>query len=79
MFPLKIIFGGKLRRRFFDNQAVELFLQCAGPNRMILLGKPDTYKVQGSFQFQSRIGVSFFLSYNKAIYNQKITDYVQIC
>jgi hypothetical protein len=27
IFRLKIIFGGKLRRRFFDNQAVELFLQ----------------------------------------------------
>lgn len=47
MFRLKIIFGGKLRRRFFDNQAVELFLQCAALNRMIQLGKPDTYKVQG--------------------------------
>jgi IS5 family transposase len=47
IFRLKIIFGGKLRRRFFDNQAVELFLQCAALNRMIQLGKPDTYKVEG--------------------------------
>lgn len=46
MFRLKIIFGGKLRRRFFDNQAVELFLQCAALNRMIQLGKPDSYKVE---------------------------------
>lgn len=46
MFRLKIIFGGKLGRRFFDNQAVELFLQCAA-NRMIQLGKPDSYKVEG--------------------------------
>jgi hypothetical protein len=30
-----------------DNQAVELFLQCAALNRMIQLGKPDTYKVEG--------------------------------
>ena len=47
MFRLKIINGCKLRRRFFDNQAVELFLQCAALNRMIQLGKPDTYKVEG--------------------------------
>ncbi|MBE9207778.1 IS5 family transposase [Nostoc sp. LEGE 06077] len=46
IFRLKIIFGGKLRRRFFDNQAVELFLQCAALNRMIQLGKPDSYKVE---------------------------------
>jgi IS5 family transposase len=46
MFRLKTIFGDKLRRRFFDNQAVELFLQCAALNRMIQLGKPDTYKVE---------------------------------
>jgi hypothetical protein len=46
MFRLKTIFGGKLRRRFFDNQAIELFLQCAALNRMIQLGKPDSYKVE---------------------------------
>jgi hypothetical protein len=46
IFRLKTIFGGKLRRRFFDNQAVELFLQCAALNRMIQLGKPDSYKVK---------------------------------
>ncbi|WP_341531517.1 IS5 family transposase (plasmid) [Nostoc sp. UHCC 0302] len=46
MFRLKSIFGGKLRRRFFENQAVELLLQCAALNRMIQLGKPDSYKVQ---------------------------------
>ena len=43
MFRLKTIFGGKLRRRFFNNQAVELFLQCAVLNRMIHLNKPDSY------------------------------------
>lgn len=47
MFRLKAIFGGKLRSRKFDNQAVELFLQCAALNRMIQLGKPDSYKVKG--------------------------------
>ncbi|YAG14030.1 hypothetical protein NSTC745_03365 [Nostoc sp. DSM 114161] len=46
IFRLKTIFGGKLRRRFFDNQAVELFLQCAALNRTIHLGKPDSYKVE---------------------------------
>lgn len=46
MFRLKTIFGGKLRRRGFDTQAVELFLQCAALNRMIQLGKPDSYKVE---------------------------------
>lgn len=46
IFQLKTIFGGKLRRRFFDTQAVELFLQCAALNRMIQLGKPESYKVE---------------------------------
>ena len=46
MFRLKAIFGGKLKRRKFDNQAVELFLQCAALNRMIQHGKPDSYKVE---------------------------------
>ena len=46
MFRLKNIFGGKLRRRTFDNQAVELFLQCAALNRIIQLGKPDSYRVE---------------------------------
>ncbi|MDZ4877600.1 MAG: IS5 family transposase ISAcma6 [Chroococcidiopsis cubana SAG 39.79] len=46
MFRLKSIFGGRLRRRTFDNQAVELFLQCAALNRMIQLCQPDSYKVE---------------------------------
>lgn len=44
MFRLKTIFGGSLRRRNFDAQAVELFIQCAALNRMIQNGKPDSYK-----------------------------------
>ena len=40
-----VIFGGKLRRRKFDNQAVELFIQCAVLNRMIQNCKPESYKV----------------------------------
>jgi hypothetical protein len=46
MFRLKTIFGGKLRRRIFANQAVELFLQCAALNRMIQMAKPDSYKIE---------------------------------
>ena len=46
MFRFKTIFGGTLRRRLFDNQAVELFLKCAALNRMIQVGKPDSYKVE---------------------------------
>ncbi|MEB3295463.1 MAG: IS5/IS1182 family transposase, partial [Synechococcales bacterium] len=39
---LKAIFGGKLRSRKFDNQAVELLLQCVALNRMIQIAKPDS-------------------------------------
>jgi hypothetical protein len=46
MFRFKTIFGGTLRRRRFDNQAVELFLKCAALNRMIQLGKPVSDKVE---------------------------------
>jgi hypothetical protein len=46
MFRFKTSFGGTLRRRLFDNQAVELFLKCAALNRMIQLGKPNSYKVE---------------------------------
>jgi transposase len=42
MFRLKAIFGGKVRSRKFDNQAVELLLQCAALNRMIQIAKPDS-------------------------------------
>lgn len=46
MFRLKTIFGATLRRREFDNQAVELFLKCAALNRMIQHGKPESFKVE---------------------------------
>jgi hypothetical protein len=45
-FRLKTIFGSKLRRRKFDNQAVELFLQCAALNRMTHLGMPESFMVE---------------------------------
>ena len=40
MFRVKQAFGGQLRSRLFDNQAVELFLQCDVLNRMIRAAKP---------------------------------------
>lgn len=46
MFRLKVIFAGKLRARKFDNQAVELLLQCAALNRMIQIAKPDSIWVE---------------------------------
>lgn len=46
MFRLKVTFGGRVRSRTFDNQAVELFLQCAALNCMIQLAKPDSYLVE---------------------------------
>jgi transposase len=42
MFRFKTIFGSKVRSRKFDNQAVELLLQCAALNRMIQIAKPDS-------------------------------------
>ncbi|MGD1908323.1 MAG: IS5 family transposase [Leptolyngbyaceae cyanobacterium] len=46
MFRLKVIFGGTLSSRTFDNQAAELFIKCALLNRMIHIAKPDSYKVE---------------------------------
>lgn len=45
MFRLKIIFGGNLSARKFDNQAVELLIKCAALNRMSQIAKPDSYEV----------------------------------
>lgn len=46
MFRFKLLFGGKLRSRKFENQAVELFLQCVVLNRMIQVGKPASVPVE---------------------------------
>ncbi|MEM1370352.1 MAG: IS5 family transposase [Cyanobacteria bacterium P01_H01_bin.15] len=46
MFRLKVIFGGKVRSRKFENQGTELLLQCAALNRMIQIAKPDTVWVE---------------------------------
>lgn len=45
MFRFKVTFGGKVRSRNFDNQAVELLLQCAALNRMIQVAKPQSYPI----------------------------------
>ena len=42
MFRHKAAFGGKVRSRTFENQAVEILLQCAALNRMIQIAKPVT-------------------------------------
>jgi hypothetical protein len=52
IFRLKIIFGGRLSARKFDNQAVELFIKCAALNRMIQMAKPDSYKVKVEDEYQ---------------------------
>ncbi len=46
MFRLKTIFGGNLRARKFNNQAVELFIKCASLNRMIQAAMPDSYQIE---------------------------------
>lgn len=46
MFRFKVIFGGNLTTRKFDNQAAELFIKCAALNRMIQVAKPDSYEVK---------------------------------
>ena len=42
MFRHKAAFGGQVRSRKFENQAVEILLQCAALNRMIQIAKPVT-------------------------------------
>ena len=45
-FRHKATFGGKVHSRRFDNQAVEILLQCAALNRMIQIAKPETIWVE---------------------------------
>ena len=46
MFRYKQIIGDKLRARALANQKVESRIGCAILNKMIHLGKPDSYKVE---------------------------------
>ncbi|MGB3509684.1 MAG: hypothetical protein WBA93_10640 [Microcoleaceae cyanobacterium] len=43
---MKALFWSKLGRWKFDNQAVDLFVQCALFKLMIQNGKPESYKVE---------------------------------
>ena len=41
----KRAFGGVVSSRIFDNQAIELLIQCRALNRMIHLAKPESYAI----------------------------------
>ena len=45
MGRLKRAFGGVVSSRTFDNQAIELLIQCCALNRMIQIAKPESYCV----------------------------------
>lgn len=45
MGRLKRAFGGMVSSRKFDNQAIELLIQCCALNRMIQSAKPESYCV----------------------------------
>lgn len=45
MFRIKQCFGGSLKSKRPENQAMELFLQCQLLNRFFKLGKPDSIEV----------------------------------
>jgi hypothetical protein len=46
MFRLKVIFGGNLSFRKFDNQAIALFIKCVALNRMSQIAQPDSYAIE---------------------------------
>lgn len=46
MFRYKVILGSKLQARSWEGQHVEARIGCAILNRMIHLGKPESYKVE---------------------------------
>ncbi len=45
VFRYKVTFGDKLHARKIENQFTEMFIKCAALNRMIHLGRPQSYKV----------------------------------
>jgi len=47
VFRYKVTFGGQLQTRKIENQCNELFIKCKVLNRMMHLGKPQSYKVAG--------------------------------
>ena len=48
IYRYKHLIGGKLKARSFANQQVESRLGCAILNRMIHVGKPQSYRVEKS-------------------------------
>ncbi len=47
VFRYKTIFGERLQTRKVENQFTEMFIKCAALNRMIHLGRPESYRVNG--------------------------------
>ncbi len=45
VFRYKVTFGDKLHARKIENQFTEMFIKCAALNRMVHLGRPQSYKV----------------------------------
>ena len=46
MFRYKVVLGSKLQARSWEGQQVEARIGCSILNRMIHLGKPESYKVE---------------------------------
>lgn len=47
VFRFKVTFGERLQTRKVENQFSELFIKCAALNRMVHLGMPQSYQVEG--------------------------------
>ena len=77
MFRLKVLAGGKWRRRLFDNQATELFIQCAILNPMIENGKPETYKVEIGFVAYFRKTLRFAFHVRSKASREGIATFMQ--
>jgi hypothetical protein len=46
MFRMKTIFGDELGARCIENQGTEVFVRCQILNRMNLMGRPDSYRLE---------------------------------
>jgi len=47
VFRYKTIFGDRLQTRKIENQFSEMFIKCVALNRMLHLGRPKSYRVNG--------------------------------
>jgi hypothetical protein len=45
VFRYKTTFGDKLHTRKIENQFIEMFIKCAALNKMVHLGRPQSYRV----------------------------------